>query len=90
MDNELPEFVLDHLGNEVRIGDTIVYAALLGRSATVSVSEVLGFSWSEGYNPTLKIKVQGTERTGRDKVLVKKKQGWLIAEYRRFVLLKKA
>lgn len=82
---ELPEFVLDHLGQEVRVGDTIAYGVMSGYSATLSVSEVLGFQWtSSEWNPALKIKVQGTDGSaGR-----KKNPGLIEARFKRFVFLK--
>lgn len=87
-DIEIPEYVLDHLGQEVRVGDRIVYGALDGRCGTVSVSEVLGFYISGGYVPAVMIKVQGTQR-GFKNAVVLKKPGSLIAKYRRFVLLER-
>lgn len=80
----LPEFVLDHLDQEVRVGDTIAYGVMSGYSATLSVSEVLGFQWtSSEWNPILKIKVQGTDGSaGR-----RKKPGLIEARFKRFVLL---
>lgn len=87
----VPDVVLDHLGQEVRVGDRIAYACLLGRSATISVSEVLGFQWSPGWGtPRLKIKVQGTELHhygGEETRLQQKAPGLIYADYRRFVRL---
>lgn len=89
---ELPEFVLDQRGDEVRVGDTIAYAVLLSRSASLSIGTVLGFQYtkSDWDVPKLKVKVQGFEpwssysdRSGEGKTL--KKPGFLHAEFRRFV-----
>lgn len=88
---EIPEFVLDQRGDEVRVGDTIAYAVLLGRSAALSIGTVLGFQYTKSdWNPELKVKVQGYEpwhawheREGREKEL--KKPGFIHANFRRFI-----
>lgn len=89
---EIPDFVLDQRGDEVRVGDTIAYSVLLGRSASLSIGTVLGFQHtkSEYSTPYLRIKVQGYEpwssysdRSGEGKTL--KKPGYLRASFRRFV-----
>jgi len=89
---EIPEFVLDQRGDEVRVGDTIAYAVLLDRSASLSIGTVLGFQYNkaEYSTPYLKIKVQGYEpwnsysdRSKDGKTL--KKPGYLRASFRRFV-----
>lgn len=89
---EIPEFVLDQRGDEVRVGDTIAYAVLLDRSASLSIGTVLGFQYSKPSwgKPELKVKVQGYEpwssysdRNGDGQTL--KKPGFLHASFRRFV-----
>lgn len=88
---KIPEFVLDQRGDEVRVGDTIAYAVLLGRSASLSIGTVLGFQYTKtAWEPELKLKVQGyapwssySDRSGEGKTL--KKPGFLHAEFRRFV-----
>lgn len=89
---EIPDFVLDQRGDEVRVGDTIAYAVLLSRSASLSIGTVLDFQYTKGENssPYLRIKVQGYEpwsswadRSGEGKTL--KKPGYLRASFRRFV-----
>lgn len=91
---ELPEFVIDHLGREVRVGDQIAYATLLGRSADVSVSEVLGFQWSKSDSPVLKIRVRGTHLSmgWRDMPsrITQKEPSSIHAGFRRFVKLEPA
>lgn len=90
-EQEIPEFVLDQRGDEVRVGDTIAYSVLLGRSAALSIGKVLGFQYTKTeWNPQLKVKVQGYEawsewREKRDEGLKLKKPGFLHAEFRRFV-----
>ncbi|USL85065.1 hypothetical protein [Arthrobacter phage SWEP2] len=77
---EAPDHVLDHLGQEVRVGDRIVYAVALGRSAALDVGEVLAIQWQKtetyGRPPELKLKVQGAGSS---------RPGHLYASYRRFV-----
>jgi hypothetical protein len=88
---EIPEFVLDQRGDEVRVGDTIAYAVLLSRSASLSIGTVLGFQYTKTqWDPELKVKVQGFEpwssysdRNGDGQTL--KKPGFLHAGFRRFV-----
>jgi hypothetical protein len=89
---ELPEFVLDQQGDEVHIGDTIAYAVLLGRSASLSIGKVLDFQWSKSDNSArhLRIKVQGYEPWSswsdtKGGGLTLKKPGYLRASFRRFV-----
>lgn len=64
----LPEFVTDHVGNEVRPGDTIVYAIRAGDTAAMSYGVVTNFQWpkSQSYgDPVLKIKLfKGNDRFG--------------------------
>lgn len=81
-----PDFVLDHLGREVRVGDRIAYAVLAGRSASMSTAEVLAIQLSEPTygEPAVKLKVQGTIRR-YDGTMTVKQPGYLYASYRRFV-----
>lgn len=83
---EAPDFVLDHLGREVRVGDRIAYAVLAGRSASLSTAEVLAIQLSTpAYgDPVVKLKVQGTIRNW-DGSMGLKQPGLLYASYRRFV-----
>ncbi|AYN58511.1 hypothetical protein HOU70_gp30 [Arthrobacter phage Liebe] len=85
---EAPDFVLDHLGREVRVGDRIAYAVLAGRSASLSTATVLGIQLSNpAYgDPQVKLKVQGRIRR-YDGEMVDKAPGLLYASYRRFVKL---
>lgn len=97
MEKDIPEFVLDQLGQEVRVGDTIAYSVLLGRSASISIGTVLDICWSKAPSygvgeQELKVKVQGFEpwsewheKYGKERGL--KKPGFLHANFRRFVKL---
>jgi hypothetical protein len=42
---EIPEFVIDHIGNEVRPGDFIVYAVRSGNTGEMCSGEVVGFQY---------------------------------------------
>lgn len=58
----IPDFVPDHVGNEVRPGDTIVYAIRAGDTAAMRFGVVQNFQYPKDqqykYNSTiLKIKV---------------------------------
>jgi hypothetical protein len=42
---DIPEFVIDHVGNEVRIGDYIVYAVRSGNTGAMCSGYVEGFQY---------------------------------------------
>lgn len=87
----IPEYITDAVGNKVFPGDIIAYGVLLGRSATLSLGWVTEFTLTKGYNPSIKIKVLGTEEdwSSKNKGLKYKNPGYLEASYKRFVLLPK-
>jgi hypothetical protein len=67
---DIPEFILDHIGNEVRPGDFIVYAVRNGDTAAMRSGFVQNFQYPKdqkySYNAKiLKIKVKDpiTEKT---------------------------
>jgi hypothetical protein len=68
---QLPEFVTDHLGKEVRPGDHIVYAIRSGDTAAMNHGTVLNFQFSKAtyYAPILKIKIQGPHKDQRPSLI---------------------
>lgn len=59
----IPEFVIDHVGNEVRPGDFIVYAVRAGNTGAMCSGTVVNFQYPKdqqvSYNKhNLKIKVK--------------------------------
>jgi hypothetical protein len=42
---EIPDFIIDHVGNEVRVGDYIVYAVRSGNTGAMCSGYVEGFQY---------------------------------------------
>jgi len=72
MAQPIPEFVIDHLGKEVRPGDYVVYAVRSGNTGAMEHGTVVGFQFSKPkYWDTqiLKIKIQGPHADRRPSLI---------------------
>ncbi len=71
----IPEYVIDHLGQKVYPGDFIVYAVRAGNTGDMESGEVLNFqfpkqqSYGGWSNNVLKIKVQGPNLSRRPSLI---------------------